>query len=141
MLERALAEAQALYRRNQDLQRGLSTLREDLGRTARTPPEVAELLDNLRLAAPRLIYGNRPAGDGCGVPALAPFDAVDRPAAALVQRLPVWARGLAGIDLHVATPGVGNGVLASNAQPWHGRTHSLAVTLPPLATLMLVLEG
>ncbi len=51
-------------------------------------------------------------------------------------------RELINTDLAVyGGSGVGNGVLATDATGQHGRAQSIAVTLPPLATLMLVLEG
>jgi 1,4-alpha-glucan branching enzyme len=37
--------------------------------------------------------------------------------------------------------GVGNGVLESESVPWHGQSQSIVLTLPPLATLMLVCEA
>ena len=50
-------------------------------------------------------------------------------------------RELINTDLAVyGGSGVGNGIIATEARPLHGRAQSLAVTLPPLSTLMLVLE-
>jgi Family of unknown function (DUF6212) len=105
LLERALAELAALQRRNEALQRSLSALRGEWACTARIPPEITELLENLRVSSPRLIFGRtRFKGEA----AVSPAPAV------LVQPLPAWARGLAGIDLHVARGSSGSGALAAS---------------------------
>jgi len=35
--------------------------------------------------------------------------------------------------------GVGNGVVQSLPAPWHGKDHSISISVPPLATVMWVL--
>jgi 1,4-alpha-glucan branching enzyme len=35
--------------------------------------------------------------------------------------------------------GVGNGVVQSSPVPWHGKDHSIVISVPPLATVMWVL--
>ncbi|NUB27049.1 DUF6212 domain-containing protein [Azospirillum brasilense] len=110
LLTQALAEIDGLHRRNAGLQRTLSTLREEWGRSVRLPPEAVELLDALRLSPPRLVFATpRPVG------ALAvPLRHGRNPAGAaeIVQRLPAGARGLAGLDLHLDQAPRGSGVLA-----------------------------
>ncbi|WP_448207768.1 DUF6212 domain-containing protein [Azospirillum sp. sgz302134] len=106
LLGRAYADIDALHRRNHDLQRTLSTLREEWGVGTRLPPEAVELLDNLRLSPPRLLFATpRPAG---ALPV--PLNGADAPE--IVQRLPLWARGLVGIDLHLDRAPKGGGAFA-----------------------------
>ncbi len=51
-------------------------------------------------------------------------------------------REIINTDLSVyGGSGLSNGILQTQPQAAHGRAQSLALTLPPLATLMLVLEG
>ncbi|OYD81523.1 DUF6212 domain-containing protein [Azospirillum brasilense] len=110
LLAQAVAEVDALHRRNAGLQRTLSTLREEWGRSARLPPEAVELLDALRLSPPRLVFAtSRPVG---ALPV--PLRHGRNPAGVgeIVQRLPAGARGLAGIDLHLDQAPKGSGVLA-----------------------------
>ncbi len=105
LLDRALAELGGLQRRNEALQRSLSALREEWASAARIPPEMVELLENLRVSSPRLIFGRTLFEGEAAVP---------RAPAVLVQPLPAWARGLAGIDLHVARGSPGSGTLAAS---------------------------
>jgi hypothetical protein len=59
-------------------------------------------LENLRVSTPRLIFGRtRFEGDV----------AVPRAPRVLIQPLPAWSRGLAGIDLHIARGSPGSGTL------------------------------
>lgn len=105
----ALNEIGGLHRRNQDLQRNLSTLREEWGQGTRLPPEAVELLDNLRLSPPRLVFATpRPAG---AMPVLLRHGRGG--AVEIVQRLPLWARGMVGIDLHVDSAPKGGGFFAA----------------------------
>jgi hypothetical protein len=115
LLERALGEVADLHRRNQELQRNLSALREEWAHATRIPPEVTELLDNLRLSPPRMLFGSSPSTSELPVPALAERrSGGGSPGAVLVQRLPAWARGLVGVDLHVAQSGAGGGALLAS---------------------------
>ncbi|MES3020940.1 MAG: 1,4-alpha-glucan branching protein GlgB [Pseudomonadota bacterium] len=84
----------------------------------------------------------RRADDGSCVLVVCNFTPVCRPG----YRIGVPAAGryreLINTDqLQYGGSGVGNGVLATEASGMHGRAQSLALTLPPLATLMLVLES
>ncbi len=111
LLGQALDEIGGLHRRNQDLQRNLSTLREEWGQAARLPPEAVELLDNLRLSPPRLVFATpKPAG---GMPVPLRHGRTTTTAHEIVQRVPMWARGLVGIDLHVDSAPKGGGFFAA----------------------------
>lgn len=112
LLRRAFAEAEALCRRNRDLQFGLSALRAGLAEETRPSPELLDLVENLRLAGPRLIYQNSCSGGTITVPEVPLTASPSGSAGALVQPLPIWARGLAGIDLRIVDPGEEPGVLA-----------------------------
>ncbi|PWF55343.1 1,4-alpha-glucan branching protein GlgB [Massilia glaciei] len=84
----------------------------------------------------------RRADDGSCVLVICNFTPVCRPG----YRIGVPAAGryreLINTDqLQYGGSGVGNGVLATDPSGMHGRAQSLALTLPPLATLMLVLEN
>jgi Family of unknown function (DUF6212) len=100
LLDRALTEVAGLQKRNEALQRSLSALREEWASTARIPPELVELLENLRVSTPRLIFGRTHFAGDVAVPRGPEF---------LVQPLPAWSRGLAGIDLHIARGSLGSG--------------------------------
>jgi hypothetical protein len=102
LLDRAVAEVAGLQQRNEALQRSLSALREEWASAARIPPELVELLENLRVSSPRLIFGRARFEGEVAVP---------RAPAVLVQPLPAWSRGLAGIDLHIARSSPGSGAL------------------------------
>ncbi|MCW2238475.1 DUF6212 domain-containing protein [Azospirillum canadense] len=110
LLERAFDAIRSLHRRNHDLQRNLSTLREEWGVGSRLPPETTELLDNLRLSPPRLLFATPRPVAAMPVPLRhgrstgAPLE--------IVQRLPLWARGLVGIDLHLDRAPKGSGTFA-----------------------------
>ncbi|KZD12749.1 1,4-alpha-glucan branching protein GlgB [Oceanibaculum pacificum] len=51
-----------------------------------------------------------------------------------------WVERLNTDDGVYGGSGVGNGALTAEPTPWHGRPHSVALTLPPLATLVLAPE-
>lgn len=105
LLDAALARAEGLEHDNALLHRDLATLRQSLEEEVRIPPEVEELIDNLRLSPPRLIAKSPPPESDIAVPHADGPGAPPAGAATLVQRLPVSARGLAGIDLFVTHPG------------------------------------
>lgn len=110
LLARAFAEIRGLHRRNHDLQRNLSTLREEWGIGTRLPPEAVELLDNLRLTPPRLAFATpRPVA---AMPVALRHGRSNGAAGEVVQRLPLWARGLVGIDLHMDRAPKGSGTFA-----------------------------
>ncbi|CAO3380756.1 DUF6212 domain-containing protein [Azospirillum argentinense] len=110
LLVQAFGEIDGLHRRNAGLQRTLSTLREEWGRSARLPPEAVELLDALRLSPPRLVFATpRPVG---ALPVPLRHGRNSAGTAGVVQRLPAGARGLAGLDLHIDQAPKGSGVLA-----------------------------
>lgn len=107
LIERSLAEVARLTRVNQSLIEDLAALRENWAHAVRLPPELEELLANLRAAPPRLVFETPAANSDTAVPTAADAG----PASGLRQRLPMGARGLLGIDLHVAAPGAGDGSL------------------------------
>lgn len=110
LLERALGDIRGLHRRNHDLQRNLSALREEWGVGTRLPPEATELLDNLRLSLPRLLFATpRPVA---AMPVPLRHGRGGGAAPEIVQRLPLWARGLVGIDLHLDRAPKGSGTFA-----------------------------
>lgn len=110
LLERAFTEIRGLHRRNHDLQRNLSTLREEWGVGSRLPPEAVELLDNLRLSPPRLLFATPRPVAAMAVPLR--HGRSTGAAMEIVQRLPLWARGLVGLDLHLDRAPKGSGTFA-----------------------------
>jgi hypothetical protein len=114
LLSHAVGEMTGLQRRNRDLLGSVSALRDELAHGTRIPPEITELLENLRLSPPRMIFANSPGKAGVTVPRLPENGEAGSqgcPVPVLAQRLPAWARGLSGIDLHVANTPVGSGTL------------------------------
>ncbi|TCR66576.1 DUF6212 domain-containing protein [Bosea sp. BK604] len=107
LIERSLAEVARLTRLNQSLIEDLAALRESWAHAIRIPPELEELLANLRAAPPRLVFETPAANGGAAVPRVEDGG----PSAYLRQRLPMGARGFLGIDLHLAAPGLGDGFL------------------------------
>jgi hypothetical protein len=111
LLDRALTELFALRRRNAALQRSLSELREEWSSAARIPPEISELLENLRLSPPRMVFASgTPEGD-TAVPLTEPQPSRNEFAAVLAQPLPAWSRGLVEIDVHLVRGVAGDGTL------------------------------
>ncbi|QEL25110.1 hypothetical protein FQV39_22825 [Bosea sp. F3-2] len=109
LIERSLAEVARLTRLNQTLIEDLAALRESWAHAIRIPPELEELLANLRAAPPRLVFETPAANGDAAVPTAGAADGGSSPC--LRQRLPMGARGFIGIDLHAAAPGVGDGFL------------------------------
>lgn len=109
LIERSMAEVARLTRLNQSLIEDLAALRESWAHAIRLPPELEELLANLRAAPPRLVFETPAANGDAAVPRGGTEDGGTSPR--LRQRLPMGARGLLGIDLHVAAQGVGDGFL------------------------------
>lgn len=109
LIERSLAEVDRLTRANQLLIEDLASLRESWAHNVRLPPELEELLANLRVAPPRLVFETPAAYGDTAVPVTGPADSIST--AGLRQRLPIGARGLLGIDLHLTAPGTGDGVV------------------------------
>src|SRR3954454_14087125 len=98
LLNHAVGEMTGLQRRNRDLLGSVSALRDELAHGTRIPPEITELLENLRLSPPRMIFANSPEKAGVTVPPLpgnGEAGGQGSPVTVLAQRLPVWARGLA----------------------------------------------
>jgi hypothetical protein len=114
LLDRALAEVAELHRRNEALQRSLSALRDQWASAARIPPEITELLENLRLSPPRMVFGRAAFEGDTPVPLAPGGESGAEPTAVLVQPLPVWSRGFFGIDLHVAEGSPGSGTLLAS---------------------------
>jgi hypothetical protein len=111
LFECSLAEISRLTRANQLLIEDLAVLRENRERDVRLPSELQELLVNLRVAPPRLVFETPAANCDTGIPATRAVDDGPTSISGLRQRLPMGARGLLGIDLHVSAPGTGDGVL------------------------------
>jgi hypothetical protein len=110
LLDLTVIEVASFSHRNTNLQRSLSALRDEFSRTARIPSEVMELIENLRLAPQRLIFAGGLLDERIALRTAAPGTGLM--SEALVQRLPVWARGFLGVDLHVCDPGEGRGRLS-----------------------------
>src|SRR5262249_3547623 len=100
LLDRALAEIGELQQRNVALQRSLSALRDQWASAARIPPEIVELLENLRLSQRRMLFASSAFEGETRVPTTELGPRSSQPPAALAQPLPAWSRGLAGIDVH-----------------------------------------
>src|SRR5215472_10767347 len=96
LLDRALAEIGELHRRNVVLQRSLSALRDEWASVARVPPEITELLENLRLFPPRMVFASSAFEGDTAVPMTEQWPSGEQPAAVLAQPLPAWSRGLVG---------------------------------------------
>lgn len=109
LIERSLAEVARLTRLNQSLIEDLAALRESWAQAIRLPPELEELLANLRAAPPRLVFETPAAHSDVAVPTAGA--AGGGAFSQLRQRLPMGARGFIGIDLHAAAPGTGDGFL------------------------------
>lgn len=109
LIERSLAEVARLTRLNQSLIEDLAVVRESWAHAIRLPPELEELLANLRAAPPRLVFETPAANSDAAVPTAGAANGGSSPR--LRQRLPMGARGFLGIDLHVAAPGIGDGFL------------------------------
>lgn len=105
LLARSLQDVQRLGNSNVALMRDLAALRESWVSHVRIPAEVQELLTNLRLASPRLIFNNAEASNDRAI-SVGPFDP-----SCIIQPLPVGARGLLGFDLNVTNAGTGKGIL------------------------------
>jgi hypothetical protein len=111
LLERALHEIQHLTRNSQVLLGNLTALRAELEHHARIPPEVEDLVANLRLAPPRLTFTSPATTNEIAPPHAQAENGAADAGDWLRQRLPIGARGFLGVDLHVARPGVGDGML------------------------------
>ncbi|MHC1551231.1 DUF6212 domain-containing protein [Phyllobacterium sp. K27] len=105
LLARSRQEVQKLANANVALMRDLAALRESWVSHVRIPAAVQELLTNLRLASPRLIFNNSEASNDRAI-SVGPFDP-----SCITQSLPVGARGLLGFDLNVTNVGTGQGIL------------------------------
>ncbi|PSH62033.1 hypothetical protein CU102_26025 [Phyllobacterium brassicacearum] len=101
LLARSLREAQRLGNMNLALMRDLAVLRESWLNHVRIPAEIEELLANLRLASPRLIFNNSDTPDNVAI-------SIE---SRIIQPLPIGARGLLGFDLNVIDVGAGSGIL------------------------------
>lgn len=101
LVERSLVETDRLTKANQLLIEDLAALRESWAHHVRLPPELEELLTNLRVAPAHLVFETPAAKGNVTIP--------DN--GSLRQRLPIGARGFLGIDLHIEAPGSGDGDL------------------------------
>jgi hypothetical protein len=88
-------------------------LRNEWASTARIPPEISELLENLRLSLPRLVFTSGKLEGDTVVPVTPPEDWKES-AAHLVQPFPAWSRGIIAIDAHIAQGAAGNGTLRAS---------------------------
>lgn len=95
LLGRSLQETRRLANSNVALMRDVAAMRESWESHVRIPAEIEQLLQNLRLSSPRLIFDN---GETPGQRTL-PVGPSER--AGIVQRLPIGARGLLGFDLRL----------------------------------------
>jgi len=111
LLTRALVELDKAYRRNEALQRTLSTLRDEWTSAVRIPPEVIELIENLRLSPSRMIFSSGATEGEMVVPLAESRGSCNQPSIFLAQPLLAAARGLVGIDIHVARGATGSGIL------------------------------
>ena len=69
------------------------------------------------------------------------LEATGKQVAQAKNRLSELQRELINTDQAVyGGSGVGNGVLESEALPWQDQAQSIVMTLPPLATVMLVID-
>ncbi|MGO4573360.1 DUF6212 domain-containing protein [Microvirga sp. 2TAF3] len=111
LLARSLDEGNRLARANQRLLCDIAALRESFENHVRIPHEIEELLENLRLAPLRHVFTSPPPNDNISVPMYEPMDRRLGEGTSIRQRLPMSARGFAGLDLHIAHPGLGEGLL------------------------------
>lgn len=111
LLDRALTELSEMQSRNVALQRNLSALRDEWASAARIPPEITELLENLRLSLPRLLFASGKSEGETIVPVTEPQENRGESATILVQPFPAWSRGIIAIDVHIARGATGNGTL------------------------------
>ena len=114
LLERALSELAETQSRNVALQRSLSALRDEWASTARIPPEINEVLENLRLSPPRLVFASDKLEGETVVPVTEPQENWRETAAILVQPFPVWSRGIIEIDVHVMHSAPSSGALCAS---------------------------
>jgi hypothetical protein len=114
LLDRALTELAAAYRRNEALQRSISALRDEWSCAARIPPEIAELLENLRVSPPRMVFASGTPEGVTDLPSTVPQQSRNESPAVLVQPLPAWSRGLLEIDVHLARGVTGDGTLLAS---------------------------
>lgn len=81
----------------------------------------------------------RRAADGATVVAVCNFTPVVRHGYRLGLPVPGAWREILNTDQHVyGGSGVGNGIVNTEAEPWHGQMQSAVITVPPLATVMWV---
>jgi len=114
LLTRALVELNKAHQRNEALQRSVSTLRDEWACNTRIPPEITELIENLRLSPPRMIFGSGVTEGQMAVPLAELQGSCDAPSTFLVQPLLAGSRGLVGIDIHVAQGVTGRGILLAS---------------------------
>jgi len=111
LLTRALGELDEAHQRNEALQRTLSTFRDEWTSAARVSPEIIELIENLRLSPPRMIFSSGATEGEMAVPLAELRGSCNQPSIFLAQPLLAGARGLVGIDIHVAQGATGSGML------------------------------
>jgi hypothetical protein len=114
LLDRALIELAAAYRRNEALQRSISALRDEWSYAARIPPEITELLENLRVSPPRMVFASSTPEGETDLPFAAQPQSRNEFAAVLAQPLPAWSRGLLEIDVHLARGVTSDGTLLAS---------------------------
>lgn len=105
LLARSLREGRRLGTMNLGLMRDLAALRESWLNHVKIPAEIEELLTNLRLASPRLIFSNSDTPDRGSIPIGTSYES------RISQPLPIGARGLLGFDLDIIDTGAGSGTL------------------------------
>lgn len=117
ILEQSLRETQKLQQSNQQLMRDLAALRESWTSHVRIPQEIEALINTLKLGRPHLAFSSAVASGDVEVPAASTIASKDATADQSVsQPLPSTARGFLGIDLHIADPGKGDGLLCASLE-------------------------
>jgi hypothetical protein len=114
LLDRALTELAVAYRRNEALQRSISALRDEWSYAARIPPEITELLENLRVSPPRMVFASSTPEGETDLPFAAQQQSRNEFAVVLAQPLPAWSRGLLEIDVHLARGVTSDGTLLAS---------------------------
>lgn len=140
LLARSRQEVQKLGNANVALMRDLAALRESWVSHVKIPAEVQELLTNLRLASPQLMFNNSGAPNDTAIP----IGSLNQ---CITQPLPMGARGLLGFDLNVTNIGAGQGVLFTQllahdtGAALAKRANTVLCALPRLASLSVAKCG
>jgi hypothetical protein len=110
LLRHAASQYYQAASRNAEILRSTSALRQRFERMVRIPPEVSELLENLRINGVRQGFSSEHLQALPGIETNGAAE-IELNQQELRQPLPLWMRGLAGLDLHVAHVHPAEGVL------------------------------